>query len=124
MLSIARWQHAQSPYRFGEKKVVVLGLHAQIFEDRVRPESFHMVPVLNLSVSDRVVNAVSWATARSQRFVADKEIQVLCATLGRQVGTTSAAAQERGLISDWGPTPRASSTSSTGLGCNCGRKYK
>jgi hypothetical protein len=124
MSNTASPQHAQSPYRFGEKEVVVLGLHAQIFEDRVRPESFHVVPVLNLSVSDRVVNAVSWATARSQRFVADKEIQVLRATLGRQVGATSAAAQERGLVRDWGPAPGASSTSSTSLCCNCGRKYK
>lgn len=70
---------------------MVLGLHAQIFEDRVRPESFHVVPVLNLSVSDRVVNTISWTTARSQRFIADKEIQVLRATLGRQVGATTAS---------------------------------
>lgn len=60
---------------------MVLGLHAQIFEDRVRPESFHVVPVLDLSVPDGVVNTISWATARSQRFVTDKEIQVLRATL-------------------------------------------
>ena len=83
-----------------------------------------MVPVLNLSVSDRVVNAISWATARSQRFVTDKEIKVLRATLGRQVGAASATTQERGLVCDWGSAGGASSTSGTGLGCNCSREYK
>ena len=33
MSNTASRQYAQSPYRFGEKEVVVLGLHAQIFED-------------------------------------------------------------------------------------------
>lgn len=70
---------------------MVLGLHAQVFEDRIRPESFHMVPILNLSMTDRVVNTISRATARSQRFIADKEIQVLRATLRGQVGATTAS---------------------------------
>jgi hypothetical protein len=86
------WQYAHLSYRFGEEEVVVLGLHAQIFEDRVRPETFHMVPVFNLSVADRVVDAIAWTTACSQGFIADKEIQVLCTTLRRQVGATPTSA--------------------------------
>ncbi len=54
---------------------MVLGLDAQIFEDGVGPESFHVVlmlsahkfhygvqkayPVLNLSVANRIVNSVT-----------------------------------------------------------------
>lgn len=41
---------------------MIFGLDAQILENRVGPEAFHMIPVLDLAVSNGVVNAVSRAT--------------------------------------------------------------
>lgn len=67
-----RWEH----HWFGEEEIMVFGFYAQVFEYRVGPEPFHMIlsmsvqevdslvrrclyPVLNLSVSDRIVYPIS-----------------------------------------------------------------
>lgn len=39
---------------------MVFWLNAQVFEYRVRPEALHMIPVLNLTVANGVVNSVSY----------------------------------------------------------------
>lgn len=44
---------------------MVLGLDAQVFKDGVRPESFHVIPVLDLTVSNGVVDAISRALTGS-----------------------------------------------------------
>lgn len=41
--------------RLGEQEVVVFGLDAEVFEYRVGPVAFHVVPVLYLTVADGVV---------------------------------------------------------------------
>jgi hypothetical protein len=46
-------------YRFGEKKVVVFRFHTKIFKDGIRPESFHMVPIFNLAVSNWIMYAIT-----------------------------------------------------------------
>lgn len=72
-------------YRFGEEEVMVFGLHAEVLENRVRPEALHVVPVLDLSVANGVVHTVSGATASSQSLITDEKVQVLGTTLSRQV---------------------------------------
>jgi len=61
---------------------VVLGLNSQVLEDGVRPEPLHMVPVLNLTMTDRIVDAVSGIVGNSKSLIADEEVQVLRPPLG------------------------------------------
>lgn len=74
-------------YRFSEQKVVIFGLDAQVFEDRIGPKAFHSIPVFNLSMSDRIIYTVPRPTGRGQSLIANKEIKVLGPALCRQVGT-------------------------------------
>jgi hypothetical protein len=56
-------------------------------------------------MSDRVVDAIARASCCGQSFVADEEVQVLSATLPREMPSrTSATSQECGLIRDGGTT--------------------
>lgn len=41
---------------------MIFGLNAQILENRVGPEAFHVIPILDLAVSNGVVNTISRAT--------------------------------------------------------------
>jgi len=43
---------------------VVFGLDSEIFEYRIGPEALHVIPVLHLAMSDRVVYAIAWARCR------------------------------------------------------------
>jgi hypothetical protein len=43
---------------------VVFGLDSEIFEYRIGPEALHVIPVLHLTMSDRVVYAIAWARRR------------------------------------------------------------
>jgi hypothetical protein len=45
-------------YRFSQKKIVVLWFDSEIFEDGVGPEPLHMVPILDLAVTDRIMDSV------------------------------------------------------------------
>lgn len=72
-------------YRFGKEEVVVFGLHAEVLKNRVRPKALHVVPVLDLPVSNGVVHTVPGAIASSQSLITNEEIQVLGTTLSRQV---------------------------------------
>ena len=40
---------------------MILGLDAEVLEDGVGPEPLHVIPVLNLSMANRVVDTISWA---------------------------------------------------------------
>lgn len=98
---------------------MVFGLDAQVLKDGIGPESFHVVPVLDLSVPNRVVDAISWTLTGRQSLVANEEIQVLRATLRGEVGASpTSAAEERGFVCDGRAASGASSTSGS-LGCNC-----
>ena len=91
-------QHDRMPvcnhtYGFCKEKVVVFRLDPEVFEDGVGPEPLHVVPVLHLSMSDRVTNTISRVVAGYQGFVADEEIKIFCAPLRRDVGALSAAGE-------------------------------
>lgn len=66
---------------------MVFGFDTEVFENRIGPETLHVIPVLDLSVTNRVVHTVSGTVASSQRLIANEEVQVLGTTLRRQVGT-------------------------------------
>jgi len=73
-------------YRLGEKKVVIFWLDAKVFEYRVGPEALHVIlcktcqnngntyrmylltnPVLNLSMSNRIVNTIACYSSEISR---------------------------------------------------------
>jgi hypothetical protein len=97
--------------------VVVFWLHPEVLEYRVRPEALHEVlasisttslqsaglayPVVYLTMPDRVVDAIARARCCRKGLVTDEEVQVLGATLPREMSTgPSTAGQERGLVRD------------------------
>jgi len=63
--------------RTDQKEIVVLRLGAEVLEDRLFPVAFHVIPVVDLTMADRVVDTVSWCLGISERFVTDKEVEVL-----------------------------------------------
>lgn len=69
------------PYGFGEEEVMVFGLDTKVLKNRIRPKSLHVIPVLDLAVSDGIVDAITGATTSGQSLITDEEIQVLGATL-------------------------------------------
>jgi len=56
---------------------MVLRLGAEVLEDRLFPVAFHVIPVVDLTMADRVVDTVSWCLGISERFVTDEEVEVL-----------------------------------------------
>lgn len=68
-----------------QQEVVVFRLCPQILEDRLLPVPLHMVPVLNHSMTNRVMHAVSRRLRVRQCFIADEKVEIFDSTFGRQV---------------------------------------
>lgn len=101
---------------------MVFRLDAEVLEDRVRPEAFHGIPVLDLTMANGVVDAITRSAGSSESLISDEEIQVLRTTLRRQVrARPTTSPQERRLVGNRGSS-RASRASGARLGCNCGRE--
>ena len=56
---------------------MVLRLRSEILEDRLFPVTLHVVPVIDLTMANRIVNTVSWRFRISKRLVANEEVEVL-----------------------------------------------
>ena len=63
--------------RTDQKEVMVLRLGAEVLEDRLFPVAFHVIPVVDLTMANRVGDTVSWCLGIGERFVTDKEVEVL-----------------------------------------------
>lgn len=46
----------------------------EVFEDRLLPVTFHMIPIINHTVSDRVVYTITRCPRISQGFISNEEI--------------------------------------------------
>lgn len=58
-----------------------------------------MIPVLNLAVTDRIVDTIARASTGSESLVSNEKVQVFSPTLSSQVGAgTRAASQIRRLV--------------------------
>jgi hypothetical protein len=64
-------------YRADQEEVMVLRLCAEVLEDRLFPVSFHVVPVVDLTMANRVVDTISRCLRVSKCFVANEEVEVL-----------------------------------------------
>jgi hypothetical protein len=86
-----------SENRADQKKVMVLRLCPEVLEDGLFPVTLHVIPIIDLTMADRVVDTVSRCLCISKRFVANEEIEVFdsalrgeIARLGWYCGTRSA----------------------------------
>jgi hypothetical protein len=103
--------HKRVSYGLGEKEVVVFWLDSQVLEYRVGPEAlheiladhqryvtlssmFHPYPVVYLTMPDGVVDAIAGACCCRKSLVTDEEVQVLGATLPREMSTRSSTASQ------------------------------
>ena len=62
---------------------MVLRLGPQILEDALRPKALHVIPILDHTMLDRIMQAVRLGICN--RLVADVEIEIIDAALGREV---------------------------------------
>lgn len=70
-----------------EQEIVILGLAAEVLEDALLPVPLHLIPVLNLTMANRVVDRVRLGVL--QRLVADVKVQIVDTALGGEVSTTA-----------------------------------
>lgn len=62
---------------------MVLRLRTQVFEDCLLPVSFHMVPIVYHTMSDRIVDTITRCLLISDSFIAYEEVKVLHTALRR-----------------------------------------
>ena len=91
---------------------MVLGLRTKVFEDRLLPVPLHMVPVLDLTMADGVVDAIAWGLRVGDGLIADEEVKILDAALRRKMA---------GLRGECGASPTGLRGGPTR--CYCGREY-
>ena len=61
---------------------MVFWLCTKIFEDRLLPVPLHIVPVVDLTVADRVIYAIARRLGISNGLISDKEVEVFNTALG------------------------------------------
>lgn len=61
---------------------MIFWLSSEILEDRLFPVAFHVVPVLDLSVTNRIVYAITRSLGVGKCFISDEEVKVFNAALG------------------------------------------
>ena len=64
-----------------QEEVMIFRFRSEIFEDRLLPVPLHVIPVIYLTMSDGVVDAISGSLCIRNSFVADEEIKILYTTL-------------------------------------------
>lgn len=57
-----------------QQKVMIFWLCPQILEDRLLPVPFHVIPVIDLPMSDGITNAISRSFCVCDCLVADEEV--------------------------------------------------
>lgn len=104
---------------------MVLWLNSQVFENGVGPEPLHMIPILNLAMSDWVMQAITRSIGCRERLVADEEVEILGSSLrGKMPRRATAGSQERRLVRDGRPSGTRASTAA-GSFCRDGcRKHE
>jgi hypothetical protein len=73
----ARSHGYTSEYHADQEKVMVLRLRPEVLEDRLFPVTLHVIPVIDLTMANRVVDTVSWRLRISKRLVANEKVEVL-----------------------------------------------
>lgn len=66
-----------------QQKVVVLRLSTKVFEYGLLPVALHMIPVVNHTMADGIVDTICLGI--SKRFISDVKIEVLNSTFRSKV---------------------------------------
>jgi len=64
-----------------QKEIVIFWFGPQVLEDGLLPVSFHVVPIINHSVSNWIVNTVARRFHVSKSFITNEEVEVFNSTL-------------------------------------------
>ena len=80
---------------------MVLGLCTKVLEDRLLPIPLHVVPILDLTVADGVVHTITGGLGVGEGFVADEEVEVLYAALGREMTGIGGRSGSAGGLCSW-----------------------
>jgi hypothetical protein len=56
---------------------MVLWLRPEVLEDRLFPVTLHVIPVIDLTMANRIVDTVSWRLRISKRLIANEKVEVL-----------------------------------------------
>ena len=60
---------------------MILGLRTKVFKDGLLPVTLHMVPILNLTMTNGVVYSIARCLRVRESFVTYEEVKVLYAAL-------------------------------------------
>lgn len=58
--SIKNDDFQEETYRFRKKEIMVFRLDPEVFENGVGPKPLHVVPILDLSMPDRIIYSITW----------------------------------------------------------------
>lgn len=64
---------------------MILWLRSKILEYRLFPVPLHMIPVVNHSMTNGIMDSVAWRLRVGQRFIADEEIEIFYTAFRRQM---------------------------------------
>lgn len=64
---------------------MIFGLSSKILEDRLLPVSLHIVPIVDHTMADGVVDAISRSLLIRNGLVTDEEVEVFDTSLGRKI---------------------------------------
>ena len=104
---------------------MVFGFSSEILENCLFPVSFHMIPIIDLPVTNWIVYAISWSLRVGQCFISDKEVEIFGAAFAREVtARAGTASEETWLVGDSWPTRTSAPGSSGGFGRDRRGKYK
>ena len=81
----ARSHGYTSDYHADQEKVMVLRLRPEVLEDRLFPVTLHVIPVIDLTMANWIVDTVSWRLRISKRLVANEKVEVLDSALGGEI---------------------------------------
>jgi hypothetical protein len=56
---------------------MVLRLRPEVLKDRLFPVTLHVIPVIDLTMANRIVDTVSWRLRISKRLIANEKVEVL-----------------------------------------------
>lgn len=59
---------------------MVFWLCSQILEDRLLPVTFHVIPIINHTMADRIMDSITRRSGIGESFVADKEVKIFDST--------------------------------------------
>jgi hypothetical protein len=60
---------------------MILRLCPQVFEDRLLPITFHVIPVIDLTMPDRIADTVTGSFGIRNSFIANEEVEVFYTAL-------------------------------------------